>query len=251
MKTHAFVLAILSAPAFAGGGGATGGALEITQLMNHAELVSQVGEAVSTTANTLQTAQATMQQLRQLQADIVSQMAGLPIDQVAKLAEAYTVMSRAQGVYKDAADVLRKAALDAAALKISPADLLQAKANAAAAFGGVYAQTYDAEQAKLRALADVSKDVQAQAATVQGIDANVKGLQVIAGQNVKVQALLTSLNDSIARANMNAAAAAQAAQEKEQRQAEAERRMLDARRKVDATSPGALRLPSEVSGGGK
>ncbi|OZA30489.1 MAG: hypothetical protein B7X93_03080 [Hydrogenophilales bacterium 17-61-9] len=150
-------------------------------------------------------AQATMQQLRQLAPSTIAQMSGVPIDQVQKLANAYTVMSRSVGVYKDASDVLRKAADDSQRLGITPSELLRYKADAAYKHGGVYKQTYEQEQAKLAALEAVSKDVQQQAEQVKSIDANVKGIQFLAGQNVKMQASLVQLNDSIQTANANAA----------------------------------------------
>ncbi len=197
------------------GGGMTGGATEVTQIMNHVELISQVGEAVQTTSNTLMSAQATMQQLRQLAPSTIAQMAGVPIDQVQKLANAYTVMSRSVGVYKDASDVLRKAADDSQRLGITPSELLRYKADAAYKHGGVYKQTYEQEQEKLAALEAVSKDVQQQAEQVKSIDANVKGIQFLAGQNVKMQASLVQLNHSIQTANANAAREAKEQQEKE------------------------------------
>lgn len=216
MKHIVFSLSLIfSIPAHAGGG-ATGGATEITQLMNNTELVMQVGEAVQTTANTLATAQATMQMLRQLPSTVVSQMTGLPIDQVAKLAQAHVVMSQASGVYKDAAAVLKKAQQDSVKLNISPSELLNYKAQAAAAFGGIYKQVYDQEQAKLQNLSVWSKDVQKQAETVKSIDANVKGIQFLASQNISMQSILAKIGESIATANSNAAMEAAAAKNEEE-----------------------------------
>lgn len=236
---------ILSFPAHAGGG-AGGGATEVTQLLNHVELVMQVGEAVSTTANTLQTAQATMQMLRQLAPGTISQMTGLPIDQVAKMAEAYTVMSQASGVYKDAAAVLSKAQQDAVRLNISPSQLLAYKAEAATRYGGVYQQTYEQEQAKLRRLSDVSRDVQRQAETVQSIDANVKGIQFLASQNVGVQSVLREIGDSIATANANAALEAQERKNAEARAAQSSAATLDKLRTAREDAKAGIKLPSEV-----
>ncbi len=177
------LIAALAASSLAyAGGGATGGATEITQLLNKAELVAQVGESVQTTSNTLMSAQATMQQLRQLAPSTIAQMSGVPIDQVQKLANAYTVMSRSVGVYKDASDVLQKAADDSQRLGITPSELLRYKADAAYKHGGVYKQTYEQEQEKLARLGEVSKDVQQQAEQVKSIDANVKGIQFLAGK---------------------------------------------------------------------
>ncbi len=244
LKTLSLTTLALALPAHAGG--ATGGATEVTQLLNHIELVAQVGEAVQTTSNTLMTAQATIQMLRQLSPDVVSQMTGLPIDQVAKLAEAYTVMSQATQVYQDAEAVLRKAQQDAARLKIPPSELLRYKAEAAYRHGGIYQQTYEQEQAKLKRLAEVSADVQRQAEEVKSIDANVKGIQFLAGQNVKMQAVLGLIGDSIHTANANAAMAAEQEKQERMRAATQEAEMLEARRRATQTPESKIRLPGEV-----
>lgn len=235
----------LSLPAHAGGG-MTGGATEFTQILNHIELVAQVGEAVQTTANTLQTAHATMQMLRQLAPGTISQMTGLPIDQVEKMAEAYIVMSQATAVYKDAEAVLRKAQQDAARLNISPSELLRYKAEAAYKHGGIYEQTYKQEQRKLADLERVSKDVQRQAEEVKSIDANVKGIQFLASQNIKMQALLAKLGESIMTANANAARAAGKAEDAKAEAELKEAKFLDARRRAMETADSTLPLPTET-----
>lgn len=245
LKTFALSLsAALALPAHAGGG-ATGGATEVTQLLNHIELVAQVGEAVQTTSNTLMTAQATMQMLRQLSPDVVSQMTGLPIDQVEKMAEAYTVMSQATQVYQDAEAVLRKAQQDAARLKIPPSELLRYKAEAAYRYGGIYRQTYEQEQDKFKRLAEVSADVQRQAEEVKSIDANVKGIQFLASQNIKMQAVLGLIGGSIHTANANAAREAKKREDEEGLASEREAAMMEARRRATTTPDSKIKLPYE------
>ncbi len=210
----AFGLTVLFAvPAQAGA--MTGGATEWTQIANHIELVTQVGEAINTTSNTLMTAQATMQQLRQLPQSVADSMSGPALEKVRAMAEAYRVMSQASGVYKDAENVLRKAQADSQHLGITPSELLRLKADAAYKYGGVYQQTYEQEQAKLKRLAETSKEVQRQANTVKSIDANVKGIQFLATQNVQMQATLADISGSIATANANAAKEAEKGKEAE------------------------------------
>ncbi len=249
VRRVALAAALATAPVGGHAGAAAGGASEWTQVLNHAELMSQVSEATATTSNTLITAQTTMQQLRQLSPGTIAQMSGLPIEQVRKLAEAYTVMSRASSVYKDASDVLRKAHDDAERLDITPSELLRYKADAATKYGGIYQATYDGEVAKINAAEAIAPDLQKQAAEVEKIDANVKGLQVVATQNVKVQAALASIGGSIATANANADLAAKNAMDEKARQAMREKAALDARRKAEAEAPevGRLRLPNEFN----
>lgn len=237
-----------SAPAHSSG--VVAGATEITQIMNNAELIAQVGEATQTTANTLMTAQSTMQMLRQLPASVIDEaMGGLPVEKVQAMADAYVVMSQATSVYKEAEEVLRKAALDAEQLGITPSELLRHKANAAAQHGGVYLQTYEQEQAKLARLAKTSAEVQKQANTVKSIDSNVGGIQFLASQNVQVQASLADIASSIATANANAANAAHLAELKKADVAKREADMLDARRRSELEAPPVtrLKLPHEFA----
>lgn len=230
-------------------GAATGGATEVTQIMNNIELVMQVSEAVNTTSNTLMAAQATMQQLRQLPQSVTASINGPALEKVRAMAEAYQVMSQAHGVYKDAEGVLRKAAADSQRLGITPSELLRLKADAAYKHGGVYQQTYEQEQAKLRRLAETSKDVQKQADTVKSIDANVKGIQFLATQNVQVQATLADIAGSIATANANAAREAKLRQDELERVQRREAAVMDARRRAELEAPpvGKLKLPHEFA----
>jgi hypothetical protein len=239
------VVFAVSANAGGGGGGGMcpGCATEITQLANHAELIAQVGQAVQTTANTLMTAQSTMQMLRQLPASVVDDvMSKLPVDKVKALADAYVVMSDAVRVYRDAEDVLRKAEQDAEMLRLTPSELLQRKATVAAVYGGAYQQAYNIEQNKLALLAKTAKEVQRQAEVVKTIDSNIGGIQFLASQNVQLQATLGAISESITKANMlafeeakkkqdshNAYYASQAAADDElRRNQQRDRAMMDA-----------------------
>lgn len=254
MKKLIPVFLFLPLTAAAGGGGITGGATEVTQLLNHAELIAQVGQAVQTTSNTLMTAHSTMQMLRQLPQTVLDDaLKGLPVDKVQALADAYVVMSDAVGVYRDAEDVLRKAQYDAERLNISPSELLRHKANAAAMHGGVYKQAYEQEQAKLARLAETSKEVQKQANTVKTIDSNVGGIQFLASQNVQVQATLAELSDSVAKANALAFQEAKLRQDELERVQKREAELMDAikRKELEAPPVTRLPLPHEFAKGGK
>lgn len=243
-KLAAIFLLSLAAPAPAHAGGAAGGgATEFTQLANKAELIAQVGQATQTTANTLMTAQSTMQMLRQLPASVLNEaMSGLPVEKVQAMADAYKVMSQATAVYKDAENVLRKAEYDARMLNITPSELLRHKANAAAMHGGIYAETYEAEQARIRRAAEMSKEVQKQAEIVKGIDSTVGGIQALASQNVAMQATMAELTTSIATANANAAREAKLREDELARVQRREAGMLDARRRAELEAPEVTRM---------
>jgi hypothetical protein len=231
----------------AAGGALGGGATEITQLMNNAELVMQVSESMQTTINTLQTAHSTMQMLRSLPQHLVSQISAVPLEQVRQMAQAYEVMKSAQDSYKDAADVLKKAASDSQRLGITPSELLAYKADAAQRHGGVYAKVHQEEQEKIRRASQASKDVQRQADTVKSIDSNVKGFQTLASQNLSLQAVLGDIGTSISRANQ--LAAEEARLDKEQASAaalETQRRLAEMQRSAESYKPdNRIKLPGE------
>ncbi|WP_287965725.1 hypothetical protein [Diaphorobacter sp.] len=246
--TVAAVAAIATAPAAFAGGSMTGGATEWTQIANNTELIAQVSEAVDTTANTLMTAQQTMQMLRNLPETVVNELtAGLPVEKVQALASAYQTMTRAGNVYRDAVNVLEQAKREGENLKLKPADYLRYKAAAAQKLGGVYQQSYESEIAKLNRLSKTAADVQKQATTVRGINSNVGGLQALASQNMQVQALLGDISSSIAQANANAAMEAQRTQEREQQRAEGDAKFRDARNAAVEHKDAAptLKMPSD------
>jgi hypothetical protein len=242
-------MSIFAAQARAGGGGLTGGATEITQLMNNAELVMQVSESMQTTVNTLQTAHSTMQMLRSLPQHLISQISGVPLEQVRQMAQAYEVMKGAQDAYKDAADVLKKAATDSQRLGITPRELLAYKADAAYRHGGIYSKVHEEEQEKIRRASQASKDVQRQAETVKSIDSNVKGLQTLASQNLSLQAVLGDISTSISRANQIAAEESRLDKEQSKRELdETQRRLTELDRISESYKPdNRIKLPAEHS----
>ena len=240
---------VYTVTAHAGGGGMSGGATEGTQMLNHALLIEQVGHAVDTVSNTLSTAEATMQQIRQLDPGTISAIVGAPIGTVNTMAKAYGVFSKASSVYTNAAAVLQKAQSDAAMLKVSPSTLLNMKAQTAYAYGGQYKASYDAEQAKLAALASTSADVQKAANSLGGINSTVAGVQTLAAQNIQMQAQLTQLNQSIAQANVLAYQQAIEHQEQYYKNAQDAARMLDAYKvEVDSTPPvSKIQFPNQIN----
>lgn len=196
--------AAMPRPAVAGGG-MTGGSTEITQILNHIELVSNVAEQVQTVANTLSSAQGIIQQLKQLNPTALAEMVGLPVEAVQAMADAYQVFNNAQDVYQDAKNVLTQAVSDAKAIGANPWELLKLKSLLSQKYGGVYKQIFDQEQGKLKKLQDVSNDVQQQVSKIQKIDSNISGLQALASQNLNLQKLMIQLNQSIQTMNTTTA----------------------------------------------
>jgi hypothetical protein len=232
----------LATPAHAGA--AAGGASEVTQLLNNAELIAQVGEAVQTTSNTLMTAQSTIQALRQLPDALLSEaLGGLSIAKIQALADAYTSMSQSKSVYDDAENVLRQAVHDSEKLGIPPSELLRHKANLAYREGGVYKQTYEQEVGKISQLTQTSAEVQKQAEIVMATDSTVGGIQGLAAQNVAMQSTLAMISHSIATANKDAMIAAQREANERGDVAAAAAELDEVRRRNARTPDAKLGLP--------
>lgn len=244
MIKHAITLTLtLTAPA-AHAGAATGGATEPTQLMNNIQLVAQVKESMETTTNTLMTVKHTMDALRQLPENLLGEaLGGLGLEKVQALADAYTVMSQATGVYRDAENVLRQAHHDAATLNISPSELLRHRANLAYREGGVYRQTYEQEVGKIEQLTRTSAEVQKQAEIVMATDSTVGGIQGLAAQNVALHSTMAAISHSIATANKDAAAAAEREARERGDVANAAAELDEVRRRSARTPDARLGLP--------
>lgn len=170
-------------------------------------------------------------------------LTGLPVEHVRAMADAFVVMDKAVGVYKDAENVLRQAERDAASLNVSPSELLRLRAQVAYKYGGVYKTSYDADKAKLEALAKTAPQVSEQAAKISSIDANVKGLQFVANQNVQIQTYMHQLVESVATANMNAAAEAEIAQDEKSRAQIQDAAQTEKLRKAAEQAKPVSRLP--------
>lgn len=240
----------LALPAYAGG--SVAGATEPTQLMNNIQLVAQVKESMETTTNTLMTVKHTMDALRQLPESLLGEaLGGLGLEIVQALADAYTVMSQATGVYRDAESVLRQAHHDAATLNISPSELLRHRANLAYREGGVYRQTYDQEVGKINLLTQTSAEVQKQAEIVMATDSTVGGIQGLAAQNVAMQSTMAMISHSIATANKDAMIAAQREANERGDVAAAAAELDEVRRRSARTPDARLGMPWEHTGSKK
>lgn len=212
-QTAACGLILFFHPPFAfAGGGMSGGAMESTQLMNNAELVAQVGESMQQTSNTLRTAFATMQQLRQLPPDMLEKVAGgvlkemdLSVADLKTMSNAYETFNKASSAYRDAAGVMRTAGSDLqrferVGMSIPVDKYLSMYIEKALRGGDAAAARMDAQIQTLQRAAGMSKAVQDSAAAVSKIDSSTAGLQMLAQQNLKTQQILIESLTAVAQA---------------------------------------------------
>ncbi len=222
------LLLLVSAPAFAGGG-VTGGATEITQLANNAELVASVAQQAGIQATQLQQY---ITQLQQYQAQVQNlQGAAANVQQFGAMAKAGAGMGGVQGYAAMAQDLLNlKAAannvtqnisVDAATmtrLGMTPNQYYGYVAQQAAAGNKVYSDQLKTTQANLADLQNKSQAVTALAQQIPNISGNVQGFQTLASQNAQMSAMLIdengALNQLVAQSKAQAQGQAQNTEDK-------------------------------------
>lgn len=194
-------------PANAGGGGAmTGGATEFTQLANKAELIGSYAKHVETALNTLETAMATVENLRQLPVSVVAKLSGAELSKLRTMASMYNRLSNIHQRTMNLAGSVSRVQNISGSMNISPRLVLQAKADAAAAYGDMYQEQYQSEVDNLTQLQKDIDDFNNNQEFNQ-ISSTVGGLGYLANQNVAMYNMLGQLNGSVMRANTLAASA--------------------------------------------
>lgn len=191
-------------------GGITGGALEITQLANNAELMAQVAESAQQTVQQINMLATMLQNLKSLSnlAGIAQQL-GLPLDSLQSFVQSYkttqgalsrlnemqTTLTRlgknADGMasfYSTLIDDLEKYAGGSKTLTRQQLNSIFLTADRASMDRQrrVVAQRYE----QTRAIQDDMKFVQDNAREIASITGNVQGLQFLASQQAGIQRML-------------------------------------------------------------
>lgn len=220
--TAAIAATFAAAPVYAGGGALGGGATEWTQIANNAELMAQVGEAVQTTGNTLLGSTGIWEQLKQLAPEQVKEiLRNVPVKDWELMSKAATTFTKSSSSYKDVSKILFEAVKVGQKAGVTPSEYLNIRADLATREGGIYRETFDREQEKLKNLVEVSSEIRRQGESLGQINTPVAGLQALAGQNIQIQSLLVGLNESTSKANALAADRAMKEKDSEARRAKA------------------------------
>ncbi len=250
MKTLLIILSLIIVPGMMPGmahaKGLGGAATEATQMMNNAELISTAKGALETARNSLETAYNTYQDLKQFAPGELTEMTGIPMEDLKTMAEAYEVFTEAESLYSHTIYKMNEVRSMSDQLGMPPSQILQIMAEEARARGGVYQRNYDKEVAKMEKARNISEAVSKSAQKVRKIDSTVGGVQFLASQNSQTQSILLSISDSISTANAMAA-------KRDQQQAEAEAdgrdrlsRAQDEYQKAKQRAKGMLPMPNEV-----
>lgn len=190
-------LACAQAPAYAGGGGMTGGALEITSLANNAELVTNAANTLNTVRNTLQSSLYLAQDLKQLDPATISQLVGFPLQQVGQMVDLYNQVTNSLSAYQQFQQQLQQFRQGAAGANMTPGQYLQYMAYEARTTGGVYQQELSAAQRTTQNLQQQSQMLQQTASQIPNVTSEVGGMQQLMVQNTQTQSLLMSVAQSL------------------------------------------------------
>lgn len=177
---------------FAGGGG-MGGATEITQLLNHVELVSSVAQEAQVVTNTLNQYATMIQNLKQIPQQLIGKIT-MPWQQ---LVSTYTnltgAVSGVQSAFNNAYQMLqfRNGIMDA--LHLDPRQYLNAELQLAQTKGGAYAQQITRDLQTLQDAQTQAQNLTTMTAQIPAISGSVQGLQHLAMQSSIVGSLLMDL----------------------------------------------------------
>jgi conjugal transfer/entry exclusion protein len=192
--------------AWAGGGGLTGVATEITQLANHVELVTSAIQNVKTVANTLQTVIHLKEVLRNVDPRVLAEIAGVPPEDFDALYRLNDSVNGLLGAYQSLNDQLNNFNQGVQMTGLSPSQYLQTQVLAAQRYGGYYKKVLESESNALKRAIEEQSRLSADLATINSNTGVVDSIKQMSGQLVQVRATNLSLLQQMQQANLLAAA---------------------------------------------
>jgi P-type conjugative transfer protein TrbJ len=218
---------LLVSTARAGGGGVTGGATEITQLMNHAELAASVGKQAEMVEQNVQAQITRLQQyvtmvqnLKQVPESMITQTIGPYRTQITNYQSLYSAVSQLGQAANATSALFGRSVSEMNATGMSPSQWLSAYTNLATTRGGLYQHQLDQDMGNLGTLAERARNLQEIQSQIPNVTGNVQGLQmlnqqsnVLAGEMVDLHALLQrqvaqQMQDRVEQAQSQASASA-------------------------------------------
>jgi type IV secretion system protein TrbJ len=193
----ALVLALCAVPVatHAGGGGA--GSTEITQLMNHAELVSSVAKQAQMVEQGIQAQISRLQNLMQMPSQVLSSAAMPYRSQMSDLQSLYSSVSGLHQAADSTNALFSRSMSEISATGMSPSQWLSAYTNLASTQGGYYKQQLNADMNSLSTLAQRAQNLRQVQSRIPSVTGNVQGLQLLnqqtgllAGEMLDMHALM-------------------------------------------------------------
>jgi type IV secretion system protein TrbJ len=194
----------LSAPPALAGGGGFGGATEVTQLLNHAELLSSVAQqaqmvtqGIEAQIQRIQQTLMAIQNIKQVPGQLLSQAIAPYQSQLSSFQRLATTVQSLRSTASQVQSLFGRSMSEMSGLNMSPKQWLSAYASLAQQQGGSFKQQYTQDMASIQALADRAQSLQQIQASIPGVNGAVQGLQlltqtsnVVAGEMVDLHALM-------------------------------------------------------------
>ncbi|MFL9996259.1 conjugal transfer protein TrbJ [Paraburkholderia sediminicola] len=195
---------ILRVVAARAGGGLDGGATEITQLLNHAELASSVAQQAQMVEQNVQAQITRLQQyvtmvqnLKQVPTSLIDQTIAPYRTQLASFQSLSTTITQLQQAASATNGLFGRSLSEMNTTGMSPSQWLSAYTSLAATRGGIYQQQLTQDMQNLDTLAQRAQNLQQMQSQIPGVTGNVQGLQmlsqqsnVLAGEMVDLHALV-------------------------------------------------------------
>lgn len=186
------------------GGGMTGGATEITQLLNHAELASSVAQQAQMVEQNVQAQVTRLQQyvtmvqnLKQVPTSMINQTITPYRTQIANYQSLSTAIMQLEQAASATNSLFGRSLSEMGTTGMSPSQWLSAYTNLASTRGGIYQQQLTQDMGNLNTLAQRAQNLQQIQSQIPNVTGTVQGLQVLnqqsnvlAGEMVDLHALL-------------------------------------------------------------
>ncbi|WP_244099873.1 conjugal transfer protein TrbJ [Burkholderia anthina] len=186
------------------GGGMTGGATEITQLLNHAELASSVSQQAQMVEQNVQAQITRLQQyvtmvqnLKQVPASIIDQTIAPYRTQMANFQSLSTAITQLQQAANATSGLFGRSLSEMNTTGMSPVQWLSAYTSLASTRGGIYQQQLAQDMQNFDTLAGRAQNLQQIQSQIPNVTGTVQGLQmlnqqsnVLAGEMVDLHALM-------------------------------------------------------------
>lgn len=200
----AFSLMTVLPPAYAGGGGLTGGSTEITQLLNHGELIASVaqqaqmvGQNVAAQIQRIQQTITMLQNLKQIPESLLSQTIAPYMSQINNFRSLMTTVTSLGQQANQVRNLFSRSMSEMSVTGLSPSQWLSSYATLAKQRGGTFQQQLTADMQSIQTLAQRAQSLQQIQSSIPGVTGSVQGLQtlnqqssVMAGELVDLHALM-------------------------------------------------------------
>lgn len=185
------------ASAFAGSMGGFGGATEITQLLNNAELVASVAKQAEMVQQNIQAQITRLQNLAQMPSELIRETIAPYTQQVENFRSLYSAVTDLQQAAQSTSQLFSSAMSEMSSANLKPSQWLSALSSLAKSQGGAYRTQLNRDINAISALAKRAQNLQDIQSKIPGVTGNVQGLQmlnqqtnVLAGEMIDLHALV-------------------------------------------------------------